>query len=454
MQELQVAPYLYIVLSTMTPSPPSLRERFFSSPWDRFAYQGYKKLFSLHEIESSAVLQIALGALLLSLFVGLSRWFYTDSLSISTYANNAHMCWAYFQDCGRFYFLEVLPLGYSQSILFMAIFGIMVAAAYLMYRKEWVFAHALVGLVWLFKVTILFVLTEQLTANYDYYDTLLLFVILFLPHKLFFARLAFVMFYFLSSTIKIHEGWILGSYFTTLATGLPLFGSVLAPIVTNAVIGMQMVGSWFLLSRNAWLRLIALTYFITFHLYSGILVGYRYPTVALVMLLVLFTIRFKETYSTVALDRRSIAGWCFIALLFGMQTLPLTIPGDQKLTLEGNYYGFFMFDANHQCVSRSVTEYSNGTTRERVRESMDAQSRCDAYEYWFTLKNTCSRDTTITRIAWTFDHSINGNPFYRIVDTANVCELEYKPFEHNEWIRVPEDGAAIVGYPLKNYYLR
>jgi hypothetical protein len=322
-----------------------------------------------------------------------------------------------------------------------------------MYRKEWTLVHMLMTVLWVVKALILFVFTQQFAANYDYYDTLLLFVILFLPFKLFFARLAFVLFYFLASTIKIHEGWILGTYFTTLSTGLPLFGNALAPLITNFVIFMQVVGTWFLMSKNMLLQRSVLIYMILFHLYSGVLVGYRYPTVALVMLLILFALNTKQTWQPIPLTKKALAAWIFIALLFILQFIPIVIKGDHKLTLEGNFYGLFMFEANHQCVSNTAVHFKNGTVRERMRRSGDSTWRCDPYEYWFNLKQACKRNENVDRIEWTFDHSINGGPFYRIVDTQNVCELEYKVLGHNEWIRLSEKGeASIVGYPVKNVF--
>ena len=431
----------------------TLAERLFSSPLDRRFLHFYRRVFSINEIEKEPILQIALGALLLSVFLGLSRWFYSHTFSVSAYTDNVYTCWPYFQDCGRWYFLQALPEGYSQSIFFMGVYALMVLAAYFMYRKEWTLVHMALSVVWVCKFIILFILTSQLAANFDYYDTLLLFVVLFLPSKLFFARLAFVLFYFLSSTIKIHEGWILGTYFTTLSTGLPLFGNALAPLVTNLVIFMQIVGVWFLFSSKKLFQRTALIYFILFHLYSGILVGFRYPTIALVMLLVLFALPPVQSVLVPRATKRALAGWLFVALLFVIQFIPIiVIRGDQKMTLEGNYYGFFMFEANHQCISRSTVHFSNGTTRESIRESSDSTWRCDPYELWFVNHNRCERNPEITHIEWTFDHSINGGPFYRMVDVEDACALEYKAFSHNEWIRVPGESAAVVGYPVKNYF--
>jgi len=69
-----------------------------------------------------------------------------------------------------------------------------------------------------------------------------------------------------------------------------------------------------------------------------------------------------------------------------------------------------------------------------------------------TLQQICKRDESIDHILWQFDHSTNGGPFYRIVDENNICQLEYKPFSHNTWIKTPKEGAPIMGYPVKNLY--
>ncbi len=428
-----------------------LRERIFPARSEKRVFDAYRKFFSIEELETTRILQIAFGALMLSVFVSIASWFYDDAISISSYEAGRHLCWAYFQSCGEWYFLQALPYGYTQSLFYMLLFGAMLLAAYLIYRREWVLAHALMAFVWLCKIGILFFLTKEFAANFDYYDVFLFAVVLFLPHKFFFARLVFVLFYFLSSTIKVHGTWILGTYFTTLQTGLPIFGDTFAPLVTGVVIIMQMIGSWFLLSQNRALQLAVFSYFALFHLYSGILVGYRYPTVALIMLVVLFGIGARFAPS-IPLDRRSIAGWALVVFLFVCQFIPILIRGDQKMTLEGNAYGLFMFEANHQCVSRAEVFGTRGERRELMEDSFTSARRCDPYKYWFRLKQLCDTYRDVAGIRWTFDHSINGGPFYRIVDEENACVLEYKAFSHNEWIKLPEEGATAVGRAYKNVF--
>ncbi len=430
---------------------PPLRDKLFTGRIERRILAWYYRFFGIHEIENSLTLKILFGTLLVSVHQSFYLWIYSDAISTSAYEAGTHLCWPYFQNCGAHYILTALPFGYSQTILYMAFFGVFALIGYLIYKKEWLLAHFFTVLIWVWKFVVMFILTKRFGGNYNYYDTLLLFMLLFIPFKLFFLRLGFVVFYFLASTIKIHSSWILGSYFTTLAAGLPIFGNTLAPLMTNLVIFMQIVGVWFLLSKNKLLQGLALSYFIAFHLYSGIFVGYRYPTAALVTLIVLFGLHRESV--PVPLSRKSLAGWIFLGLLFFAQMIPLAIiPGDQKMTLEGNMYGFYMFEANHQCISKIVVHRKDGTLENVETSSGAAYFRCDPYDVWFALKHKCDRSTTIDRVEWTHDHSINGGPYYRIVDVPDACVLNYSPFSHNEWIKLPKDNPVIIGYPRKNHF--
>ena len=112
-----------------------------------------------------------------------------------------------------------------------------------------------------------------------------------------------------------------------------------------------------------------------------------------------------------------------------------------------------MFEANHQCISRISVRRTNGVEELQEDTSAIARNRCDPYRVWFRIQNQCTREeNSIDRIEWTFDHSINGGPFYRIVDERDACALTYKVLQHNEWIKVPETGAQVVGYPVENIY--
>ena len=427
-----------------------IRNQIFTHTLEQRFFTWYRRTFSVEEIEQSKILQWFFGAMLLVFFAAFSSWTRSSAITLESVSKGLHRCWPYFQSCGEWYFLQALPYGYSQSTLYMAFFGIMLLIVFLMWKRDWVLAHMLMTVLFVWEFVLLFILSGEISGNYDYYHIILTLILLFLPFKIFFLKLTFVLFYFLAATIKIHEGWILGTYFTSLQTGLPIFPAAIAPLVTNFVIFEQIVGSWFLMSSNKIYQRLTLIYLVVFHLYSGILVEYRYPATVLPGLLILFGPLYQHTQ--VPLNRKSLVGWMLVVLLFMLQSVPFLIPGDQKITLEGNKYGLYMFEANHQCVSTVEVVKKDGKRKTIRKESNSARSRCDPYAYWFQLNQICRRSHEVEYISWNFDHSINGGPFYRIVDEKNACNLNYKAFSHNDWIKTPKNGAEIIGYPVKNIY--
>ncbi len=408
----------------------------------------YRKIFSIQEIEQQPILQWALGALLLGLFITFYGWINSSAISLSSAQNGTATCWPYFQRCESLFFLETLP-SYSQTTLYAFLFGIMLLAVYFMWQRQWVYAHMNILALFAWKFFVMFVMSASLAANFDYYDIIIGAILLFFPYKEMLAKIAFVVLYSLAGTLKIHEGWITASYFTTLVGGMPWVSNMLAPLATNIVIGAEIAGSWLLLARRASWQRAVLAFFIFFHLYSILLVGYRYPTTTLTMLLVLFGPMYH--YTKPRFDRRSIAGWLFILLLFVLQFLPKFVHGDQRWTLEANQYGLNMFEANHQCRSHVLYETKDGKQITEDYESRRALDRCNPYRQWLRIHKYCEYGD-VRKARWTFDHSINGHPFYRIVDVIDACALTYKPLSHNPWILIPGENAPAIGRPLKNPY--
>jgi len=331
----------------------------------------------------------------------------------------------------------------------MAFFALLAWSVYLLSRKAWNAVQISLIPLFAWHTSIVFLAADNRSANYEYYLFAFGLILLFFPHKEFFLKFIIAFFYFLSTASKIHPSWIEGGYFTALRTGLPIFPDAYTPLFTNVVLIMEMVGAWFLLSRNMFLQRSALVFFAIFHLYSGILVMYRYPSTVLPFVLILFGPWYR--YSFVPLDRKSIAAWIFVALLLCLQLSAKIIPGDEKLTLEGNKYGLYMFEANHQCFSEGRISFTSGEYEDFAKSNPIARSRCQPYDYWFSLKKMCEHNEEIEKIEWRFMHSINGGPFYKIVDVPNACDLSFSPIRHNEWIKT-EKEAEIIGYPVKNVY--
>lgn len=415
-------------------------------------WKGYRRFFSIAEIETTSALKWFWGAIIVGFFLRFSSLVGSEGSFITSenFKSMNYTCWPFFQSCGEWYLFSGYPHGYALSAIYAVFFGFMALIAFFMWKQEWALAHFFTLPLFFWKFILTFVFSMSYVANFDYYQIILALIFLFFPRKLFFLRLTLVLLYFLASTVKFHEGWILGTYFTTLKTGLPIFPDSLTPLATNMVIFGEMAVSWFLLSSRDWLRRTALTYFTFFHLYSITLVGYTYPTIVLSPVLILFGMNKKRPEPP--FDKKSLLGWGLIVFLFLGQLSHLVIRGDTKFTLEGNYHGLYMFEANHQCVSSATVYLMDQTAYNLENESISARFRCSPYLTWFFLQQICKRGANVERIQWRFDHSINGGPFYRIVDEENACQLQYHTLRHNEWIRLPEEGAEIIGYPVKNIY--
>ncbi len=442
----------------------------------------YRSFFSIEEIENGPILQWVFGGSLFFFFVVFNRWITSPSITVEQAERGLNVCWEYFQGCEKFFFLHEIGVGYSQAIFYMALYAIMLSIVYFMWKRQWVAAHTLMVLLLVWEILVTLVLSFSDGAPYYYYHIVLTTMLLFVPYKEFFLKVSFAFMYFVSATTKLDSAWVLGTYFTALRDGLPLFPDSLTAIFTNLVIFMQIIGCWFLLSKKWVLQRMAFLYFLAFHLYSGVFVLYLYPSVSIPPLLILFGPMYRHT--PIPFSKKVMAGWTVIMLVAIFQLLGFTAPGDRRMTLEGNKFGMFMFEANHQCVVTVGTYTTNAPTiqpdrevpagtqcsrffclvktttkkmsdgltlREERFESGTAWNRCYPYEWWSRLTARCERNDNIARLSLQLDHSINGGPFYRTVDVPNICDVPYHPFGGNAWIKQPPE-APLMGYPVTNTY--
>lgn len=414
--------------------------------WKQRAIAYYKRIFRIDEIENDLALRLFGGAILLGFMVTFRGWESSTLNSLSALNSAAYTCWPFFQDCGKWILFDSRPAGYTLNTIFMAMFGLIFLAVYGLIAKKYVLAHACILVLFIFKMYVTLI-NFSYNANYDYYHTVFCFVFLFVAHKRFFGSLAVIMLYFLSTAAKIHETWTLGTYFSSLQTDLPLFPKGTTMLWTNIVIGMEMVGAWFLMSRNKYLQRPAVFFFACFHLYSGILVGYHYPSIVMPSLLIFFGPLYKP-FERVPMDFAAMRGWLLISALICLQMISHLIPGDEKLTMEGNFYGLYMFEANHQCIVRVQNEVGLDVYN---HSSINARHRCDPYRVMFQTQNIFCKAEPKPRMKLQIGHSINGGPFYRIVNTPDLCSLTYTPFGRNHWIET-EETAKPMGRPHKNLY--
>lgn len=409
----------------------------------------YSGFFNLQEVEGSKLLKALWVAVCISFFITFYNWINSSSVSIYSYLSNSNLCPPYLWECGKYYFFDDLPYGYSAGYFYVTMFMILFASIYHIFKNKIATAHLLLLIPFVWKIIWIFFFTYGAHGNYDYYDLALAFILLFLPYKMYFSQVTFIWFYFLASTIKIDDGWILGNYFKTLITGAPLISEKFTPYLTNLVVIMQMLGAWFLFSNNKILQRIVFLYFLAFHIYSGFIVNFRYITISIPALVILFgnlKLFEKTNFEVLPISKKTIIGYTFLAVLFFGQMIGIWIPGDQKRTLEGNYWGLFMFEAAHQCKS-SVKVFNPENHEELLKEintkSNIANNRCDPYFDFYKIKRNFCAHASNPKVSWSFDHSVNGHPFERIVNEENICEKEYQTFQHNEWIKIGSQAEVL-----------
>jgi hypothetical protein len=407
----------------------------------------YRAIFSVDEISRDTTLKWLSGAILLGFHLAFFDWMYSFSTTVKAVTDSAYVCWPIFQSCKSLIFLSTLSEGYSQSILYMGLFGLLAAAVYAIYLQRWDFVHLIIFVLLLFKIYFT-AISYDFKSNINFAHSALCFIYLLCPHKRFFAQLFWVTGSFVSTAAKIHPSWLLGQHFTSLKMDIAILPNGSEALLPTFAILTQMLGAWFLMSSNRFAQRLVLSLFALLYVQYGVQVGYRFPVVELAVLLILFG-PWYEPSPRPPLSRSAIPGWITIAALAVLQLAPHLAQAGQRVTNEDNMADIFgwpyLFELNQQCSG----EVRLGEQIVRSFEQVDARFWCNPYRFWFRAKaSLCSAASQKYRI--TYRRSVNGNPFKEIVNEDDLCSLTYKPFVRNAWIK-GEDEAPAVGRPVQNY---
>lgn len=410
------------------------------------------RAFKVEEIERSKFLQAMYWILLIGFVLAFREWMTNVQIDRQAFVSGEFVCPSYFRDCGLFYVLDALPRGSGIETLFAVLFGLLTASALLAWSRRWDWALALLLPLVAFKLFYLYVLNYRSVVEYEYFHLPEVLVFVFAARKEFFLRAVLVLTYLFAATMKFNEAWIVGGYFSALQNGLPWFPDSWIPFLTNAVVLFEIFAPWALLSADRRLRWTSLGLWIAFHFYSLTLVGFNYPAYCIPLLLALFIPDPSPQARRVRFAREEWAGGLVMLLISVVSMVPWWVPGNREYSLQGRRFGVQMFDANHQCLSQETMISPSGESSTRISASNGAQRRCGPYLKLFSLQEACRRQPGL-RIEWLFLGSVNGNPFYEIVNVPDACALSYSEFGLNEWMKFPETGAPVRGYPEKNFVL-
>lgn len=453
---------------------------------------------AVEEVERDPRLRMILAALLLYFYVTFYNWWRNAALLLSTKGQetfNAVPTWV-FENWRGILFLDHFSMKVYLWLLGMtALVGVFA----LMYRPSCRLSMAI--LAFLFANKLLFYLMDlRLMANFHHLHLLYCAIFLISREKLFFFRLALLVSYEMSAIIKLTPSWLFGEYFNSVPGKLPLLpkNEMFVMLAMQSIIVMEVLGPLLWFSRKSWIRKASVVVFLIFHLYSGLLVGFKYTTLMLTCLVPAFLDFDAPAHSRYRYTRRDLAPILALCLCLVGGFWHFTIPGDARLTAEGRYLGVFMFDANrtvlfHTVVCKGDKKYAfwvkrpwrNGAILEDGTVDTDteyevwaeiwrgdhverkkpltgpvkdgdivifnpsfftaAQMRTfgDPYLYYYYGKELTRRYQP-DRISMELYQQLDGyEQAFKLLDIEDFQSLNpsYSGWRHNDWVRLPGDDA-------------
>lgn len=354
------------------------------------------------------------------------------------------VCWPFFQSCADFRFFGAEGLGVWLWLI--GGLGALACAAFLSGRVG-------LGYVSLAAATLLkigFVLLDfRLRRNQHYMAVAVSLVFLLWPYKRDAIRLLIVGFYFWAGMLKLNTEWLSGS---ALYRPVWFFEGPWLVAACAYVVALELVIVWGLLDRRPWIFWPTLAQLVVFHIFSWPVVGYFYP---ILMGLILLIHPFARWWPVGAdaegsllsrLLHRRVAGWSTVPfVVFTLLQLgpALVYPGDTALTGEGRFLSLHMFDALPVCDRAVTIHYASGKEGRVVPVATSARVHCDPWVLFAHAAEACRV------VAEEPEHGIVDADLYLasrrtsqetmrvIVDEKNVCTrgLHYDWWRHNDWIR-------------------
>lgn len=210
---------------------------------------------------------------------------------------------------------------------------------------------------------------------------LLLVLLLALGASRFWLQLALAQIYFFSALGKLNDSWLKGHYFQSINDGLPLLGEspILLLACSWAVIALEFLGPLLWFTSWAPARRASLYAFLVFHLYSGFIVGFRYPLLMLPLwYLVLWPLE-RPVQQNFQSERSGQAAALVLGFTFVFAWWPALVPSDVRYTAEGRYFSIGnMFDASRSTKFEVSFEKDGSRFRLQVNRTLPRYGFYDA----------------------------------------------------------------------------
>jgi hypothetical protein len=449
-----------------------------------------ENFFHTREVDRDPRLRIICAALLSYYFLTFYTW-WQSAPSLSTLGNKTfeYVPAPVFQNMRWLVFLN---FGQTQACLYVLGMLALLGLFSLFYLRSSLLAMCLMAFLFVSKMY-LYLDDLRLFRNFHHFHLFFTLVFLLSRDKLRFFRAALAVGYLMAAVVKISPSWLQGEYFNSLPEKLPLFPKI-NWVVTAAglsVMTLESLGplAWF--TGITWLRRLSFGSFILFHMYSGLLVGFLYTSLMLPLAVTSFLRFDRPLQAGYRFSWQDLAPLMILALVIFAGFYHYCLPGDVRLTCEGRYYGFYMYDANRQVTFKTEITKGNKTWKINVFRPYQAPSMempdqdiyaritCefwedgsllrkssvghsiedegqvifnplffakiedrtygDPYFCWYYAREL-ERRYQPDRISLHLDVQLNGHPeVATLLDIPDFAKLSptYNPFKHNDWIILP-----------------
>lgn len=405
---------------------------------------------NVDEIADDPALRLYGALLALSHVLSFAQWRLVQPLELYVTRSSSPICWPFFPTCGALRFLDAggavaLAWGYGA----LALVG---ATLFLLGRRRAGLAWAVLLALTALKAAIVFQ-DFRLRLNQHYMAGVASLVFLFLPRKREVVRVTIVLFYFWAGALKLNGEWLSGS--ALYNTDAFWIKGRLLPWACAYVVVLEMVMSWGLLARPAWIFWGALLQFGLFHVFSWPVVGFFYPLLMFDLLAIYPLCRWlpgsQAGTDPLALlqGRAAPSTWVLMGGFSLLQLVPLAIPGDSALTGEGRLFAVHMFDARVECDVRYVVTLADGEQLTMGGpDDLPVRIACDPIVHWNVARNYCRRFASDRRLrqldVYVSSRHSNETQFHPVLALEDFCarDPDYRTWWHNDWILLDDSPAG------------
>ncbi|MGE4130212.1 MAG: PQQ-binding-like beta-propeller repeat protein [Bdellovibrionales bacterium] len=366
------------------------------------------------EISRSPALQIY-GAALTVLHL-LTTFYWWKKWPIRMADADGAICFPYFSTCHLVHGgTEAL---YQNVLILYGVFSLLILGFWI--AKKWREAWLGLLLITVLKFALMS-LDYRFMGNFHYISYWVISAFLFLPHAQKFIPLLLCAIYFSSGLLKINAEWLTGA---AISVELPL-PPLVNQILLFLTVVLQLVGVWGILFRKPSFFWPAYLGLIAFHAFSFWIVGFFFPAVMFVILLLpLLNRRYPPRGGL------KISHSIFLGLYGFFQLIPHLASGDSALTGEGRTFSLNLFDSHTSCQS-----FAHIRTKGRIAqvsfetETFAARIHCDPLVYFWTIQRICREmkdESDFVNVDWyMLSRRATDHAYSRIVEARDFCTNEH-----------------------------